>query len=287
MIGEKRHAGGEGFLKAGRQGQRIGELLATRALRVGERQLYLQQHEGIALGGGDDSIQHFWSQWNSRLVGDQGCRSLGVKAFEPQLRELRRNVSATSSHSRAAKSMATRSACRRRAANVIATRLAASSHCASSMTQSRGSASAAVAMSVNAAAPTRNKSSPLSEERPSAPRRAVAWGPGRPWIRSSSGRRSWCKPENASPDSDSTPDSLEHPHPFGLGYRVARAGPTCRSLPGREERGRRCLRRGPSRAGWTELAAPRLCRGAAAGGGSEGKRTLTSHVMLHTDWSTR
>ena len=66
-------------------------MFAPRPLSVAERQRYFQEHEGIAVGGGDDPLQYLWCQRTRRLVREEGCRSLRVKALEPQFGELRRN----------------------------------------------------------------------------------------------------------------------------------------------------------------------------------------------------
>ena len=112
--------------QAGRQRQRVRELLAA-GLEVVERQGYFQEHEGIALGGGDDPLQYLWRQRTGGLVRVMAAEASG-SGLEPQLGELRRNSFGIVLVLRKAKSMAMRSACRRRAAKVIATRLAASSH---------------------------------------------------------------------------------------------------------------------------------------------------------------
>ena len=106
---------------------------------------------------------------------------------------------------RNAKTSATGSAIWRRATNASVCAEIGSSHCASSITHTNGRSSATSASRLSTASPTRNLSGGGPACMPKAVASASRCGPGRRSRWSSIGAHSWCRPENGSSTSDSTP----------------------------------------------------------------------------------
>ncbi len=114
---------------------------------------------------------------------------------------------------RAAKTRPTRSASSRRAASPSACIDARSSHCTSSMRQSKGSSSPTAARRLKTAKPTKNRSGGPLSRRPNAARNASRCGAGTRSNRSSSGAHSRCRPAYGSSISDSIPLARTTRHP--------------------------------------------------------------------------
>ena len=121
--------------------------------------------------------------------------------------------SSAAAGSRTAKTIAMRSASRRRATNASTCAEARSSHCASSTRHTSGRASAASASRLRTARATRKRSGALPSCRPNATPSASCWGAGSAPIPSSSGAHRWCRPANASSISACTPTARATRHP--------------------------------------------------------------------------